>query len=55
MTVSRPARLRVGDEITLAGSAFSITALSAAAVALTDVAGAGDDGAVACCRTHRSR
>lgn len=39
MTVSRPVRLRVGDQVSWAASVFTVSALTGAAVALTDVAG----------------
>ena len=39
MTVSRPARLRVGDEVGLRGSGYTITALGGGTVALAGVTG----------------
>ncbi len=39
MTVSAPARLRVGDEIGLSGSTFTVTGLTSGAAALTGVTG----------------
>ncbi|HZM84273.1 MAG TPA: hypothetical protein VFC19_51800 [Candidatus Limnocylindrales bacterium] len=47
MTVSRPPQLRVGEDVLVDGSVYTITGLSAASVQLTDAAGVRSERALA--------